>query len=55
MLQLGQQQGQLLGIYLPNVVPEIPEYVDSEVRLQWHFSNCLAQGSANDEFYLAFA
>jgi hypothetical protein len=55
MLQLGQQQGQLLGIYLPNVVPEIPEYLDSDTRLQWHFNNCLSQGTSNDELYLAFA
>jgi hypothetical protein len=55
MLQLGQQQGQLLGIYLPNVVPEIPEYQDSEARLKWQFSGCLAQGTSNDELYVAFA
>jgi hypothetical protein len=55
MLQLGQQQGQTLGVYLPNIVPEIPDYIDSEPRLQWHFSNCLAQGTSNDELYLAFA
>lgn len=55
MLQLGQQQGQILGIYIPNVVPEIPEYVDTETRLQWQFTGCLAQGTSNDELYLAFA
>lgn len=55
MLQLGQQQSQLLGIYLPAVVPEIPEYSDSEPRLEWRFTNCLAQGISNDELYLAFA
>jgi hypothetical protein len=55
MLQLGQQQGQLFGIYFPNVVPEIPEYVDSGARLEWQFSGCLAQGTSDDELYLAFA
>lgn len=55
MLQLGQQQGQLLGIYLPNVVPEIPEYQDAEARLKWQFSGCLAQGISDDELYIAFA
>ncbi len=55
MLQLGQQQGQLMGIYLPNVVPELPAYNDSETRLQWNFSNNLAQGTSNDEIYIAFA
>lgn len=55
MLQLGQQQRQLMGIYLPNVTPEIPEYDDSETRLQWQFKNNLAQGTADDELYIAFA
>lgn len=55
MLQLGQQQGQLMGIYLPNVQPEIPIYNDSEYRLQWSFQNNLAQGQADDELYIAFA
>lgn len=55
MLQLGQQQGQLMGIYLPNVTPEIPNFNDSQTRLQWEFKNNLAQGLVNDEFYLAFA
>jgi hypothetical protein len=55
MLQLGQQQGQLLGIYMPRVVPEIPNLDDSETRLQWQFKNNLAQGVSNDEIYLAFA
>jgi hypothetical protein len=55
MLQLGQQQGQLMGVYLPNVQPEIPVYNDSEFRLQWDFQNNLAQGQADDELYIAFA
>ena len=55
MLQLGQQQGQLMGIYLPEVTPEIPHYNDSETRLQWEFNNNIAQGTSNDEIYIAFA
>ncbi len=55
MLQLGQQQRELMGIFLPNVTPEIPEYDDSETRLQWQFKNNLAQGTADDEIYIAFA
>jgi hypothetical protein len=55
MLQLGQQQGQLMGIFLPNVTPEIPNYDDSETRLQWQFKSNLAQGMADDELYIAFA
>jgi len=55
MLQLGQQQGQLMGIYMSSVTPEIPQYDDSGTRLQWHFKNNLAQGVTNDEIYVAFA
>lgn len=55
MLQLGQQQGELMGIFLSNMTPEIPNYDDSETRLQWEFKNNLAQGIADDEIYIAFA
>lgn len=55
MLQLGQQQGQLMGIYMPNVTPELPLYNDGQPELQWDFRNCQAQGQANDEIYIAFA
>jgi hypothetical protein len=55
MLQLGQCQGQMMGIYMPKVVPELPMYNDSEPRLEWEFQNNLAQGLSNDEIYIAFA
>ena len=55
MLQLGRQQGQIMGIFLPNVTPEIPNYDDSETRLQWTFKNNLAKGTAEDELFIAFA
>jgi len=55
MLQLGQQQGQLMGIFLPQVTPEIPVFNDSETRLQWEFHNNLAQGVSDDELFIAFA
>lgn len=54
MLQLGQQQGQIMGIYMPNIIPEMPDYMDSDVRLRWSFNNNIAQGTANDEIYIAF-
>lgn len=54
MFQLGEQPGQLFGIYMPSVVPEVPEFDDGESRLQWRFENNRAQGSVNDEFYFAF-
>ena len=55
MMQLGQQQGELFGIYMNSVVPEVPAFDDSQTRLQWQFQNSRAQGSVNDEIYVAFA
>ena len=55
MLQLGQQPGQLFGIYLKSIVPEVPEFDDGETRLQWKFSGSRAHGSVNDEVFIAFA
>jgi len=54
MLQLGQQAGQLTGIYLKSVMLETPEFDDSEVRQQWTFKSCRAQGIADDEISIAF-
>ena len=55
MLQLGQQSGQLFGAYLPAMVPQVPQFDDSETRLQWKFQNDRAHGAVNDELYIAFA
>ncbi len=55
MLQLGQQNGQLFGAYMPAMVPEVPEFDDQETRLQWKFQNSRAQGAVDDELYIAFA
>jgi hypothetical protein len=54
MLQLGQQQGELFGMYMQSVVPGVPAFDDSDKRQQWQFQSCRAQGSVNDEIYLAF-
>ncbi len=54
MFQLGEQPGQLFGAYMPAMVPEVPEFDDAETRLQWKFQNSRAQGSVNDELYIAF-
>lgn len=55
MFQLGNQPGQMFGFYLNSVVPQVPEFDDREARLQWKFSNNRAQGSVNDELFIAFA
>lgn len=55
MFQLGRQSGQLCGLFLKGVMPEVPEFDDSETRLIWNFSNCRAQGIGDDEIAIAFA
>jgi hypothetical protein len=55
LLQLGKQQGEMMALYLPAVVPELPLYDNSEPYLLWEFRNSLAQGVADDEIYVAFA
>jgi hypothetical protein len=55
LLQLGQQKGQTMAVYLPNVVPELPSFDDSEPFLLWEFKNNLGQGVSNDEAYIAFS
>ncbi len=55
MLQLGTQQGQLMGVYLPQVIPVVPQYEDSQIRLRWEFNNNRVQGGLDDELSVAFA
>ena len=55
LLQLGQQKTQMMAVYLPNVVPEMPLFRDAEPYLLWEFKNSLGQGKSNDEAYIAFA
>jgi hypothetical protein len=55
MLQLGQVTGQLFGVYMKSVIPEVPEFDDGERRLQWKFQKSRAQGTADDEIAVAFA
>jgi len=54
LIQLGQQQGELFGIYMKSVVPEVPGFDDSDKRQQWQFQSCRAQGSVDDEIFVAF-
>jgi hypothetical protein len=55
MFQLGQSGGQLFGLYMPRVVPEMPEFDDAGTRLAWSFANCRAEGTLDDEVVMAFA
>jgi hypothetical protein len=55
MFQLGETEGQLMGVYLKSVIPEVPEFDDGSTRLQWSFRASRAQGTADDEISVAFA
>ncbi len=55
MLQLGEQAGEMFGIYMSSVVLQVPQFDDSDKRQQWQFENCRAQGDVNDEIFVAFA
>jgi hypothetical protein len=54
MFQLGEQSGQLMGVYLMSMVPVVPEFDDGGNRLQWKFQSSRAQGTGNNEIVLAF-
>ena len=55
MFQLGQTESQVMAVYLKSVVPEVPEFDDSDNRLQWRFRASRAQGTIDDEISVAFA
>jgi len=55
MFQLGEVEGQVLGVNLKSVIPEVPEFDDSQNRLQWRFRASRAQGTIDDEMTVAFA
>ena len=54
MFQLGQQAGQMFGVRMKSVIPQVPEFDDSDGRLQWKFANSQAQGTVDDEITVAF-
>jgi hypothetical protein len=54
MFQLGQISGQLMGIYMSSLVPDVPVFDDSEARLKWKFTDTRAQGTIDDEVMVAF-
>ena len=54
MFQLGEAEGQVMGVYLKSVIPEVPEFDDGDNRLQWHFRASRAQGTVDDEIVVAF-
>lgn len=55
MIQMGNAPGQMCGVWVPNFVPEVPEFLDDEPRLRWRVASSQAQGAAEDEVHVAFA
>jgi hypothetical protein len=54
MFQMGQNGGQMVGIYLKSLIPDVPQFDDSETRLRWQFRDTQAQGTVEDEMVVAF-
>ena len=54
MLQLGEQESQMCGVYIPNLIPVLPELMDNESRLRWRLQGSMAVGAMEDEIYVAF-
>lgn len=54
LMQLGEVEGELCGVYVKSFVPEVPEFIDDENRLRWRFRSSRAQGTKEDEIYVAF-
>jgi hypothetical protein len=44
----------MFGLYMSSVIPEVPEFDDSDKRQPWQFVNCRAQGVMDDEIFVAF-
>jgi hypothetical protein len=55
MFQLGDAQGQMMGVYMSGVVPVVPDFDDTKNRLQWSFQPSRAQGTVDNEIAVAFA
>jgi hypothetical protein len=39
---------------MQSVIPQVPQFDESDGRLQWKFSNDRAQGTVDDEITVAF-
>ena len=54
MFQLGQVTGQMAGVYMQSVIPQVPEFSDDKNNLQWQFRPSRAQGTMDNEIAVAF-
>jgi hypothetical protein len=54
MFQMGQQGGQLMGVWMKSLIPDVPKFDDTDLRLRWTFNDTRAQGTIEDEIMVAF-
>ncbi|GIU80538.1 MAG: hypothetical protein KatS3mg005_3776 [Bryobacteraceae bacterium] len=54
MVQMGAVPGGMCAIYIPNFIPAPPEFLDGEERLRWRLRGSMAQGTGEDELFIAF-
>lgn len=54
MVQMGSIPGGMCSIYVPNFIPTPPEFLDGEERLRWRLRGATAEGTREDEVYVAF-
>ncbi len=54
MVQMGESPGAMCGIYIANLVPAPPEFLDGEERLRWRLRGSVAQGLRDDEVQIVF-
>jgi len=54
MFQMGQQGGQLMGVWMKSLIPDVPKFDDADLRLRWTFQDTRAQGTIEDEIVVAF-
>jgi hypothetical protein len=54
-IQMGDTPGELVGIYIPRFMPEIPELKDADTHVVMSYPSSLVFGVTNDEISIAFA
>ncbi|MBI5280514.1 MAG: hypothetical protein HY858_02440 [Candidatus Solibacter usitatus] len=54
MVQMGEREGQMCAVWMPNLIPAVPELDNREARLLWRLKGSAAVGTAEDEVYVAF-
>jgi hypothetical protein len=52
-IQLGDTPGAMAAVYLKSFLPQVPDYDDRGTQLLWSFRSSQAQGTGDDEIYVA--